>query len=169
MHKIAKTIVVALLTLLMFSAESMAQQNSVSGCVQVYDAIGQYLGVLIERGRLQDEVVVFIPGLNKFASIKQTTGDIESTNLTFEANGCAGTAYFAGGVDFIRKCNGKYYVGGTEAKNILRVSTELASGECLRWAPVYDKLADMFAATEIPESLLPFTLPVNLPLRYECP
>lgn len=168
MYRIAKTMGITLLLLFMFSAASIAQQNGVAGCVQVYDAIGQYLGVLLERGRLQDEVVVFIPGLNKFASIKQATGDIESTNLTFAANDCAGTAYFAGGVDFIRKCNGKYYVGGTEAKSIPRVSTELASGECLQWAPVYDKLADMFTATEIPESLIPFTLPVNLPLRYEC-
>lgn len=168
MYGIAKTMVITLLTLFAFSAASSDQQNSLSGCVQVYDAIGQYLGVLIERGRLQDEVVVFIPGLSKFATIKQSTGDIESTNLTFAANDCAGMAYFAGGVDFIRKCNGKYYVGGTEAKSIPRVSTELASGECLQWAPVYDKLADMFAAAEIPESVIPFTLPVNLPLRYEC-
>lgn len=147
--------------------QSMAQDNTASGCIHVYDAAGQYLGILVERGKMQDEVVIFIPGVNKFTSIKQTTGEIESTNLTFESNGCIGTPYFAGGVDFIKKCSEKYYVGGTEARNILRVSTQLTSGECLQWSPVYDKLMDMFASAEIPESIIPFTLPAGLPLRYE--
>jgi len=147
--------------------QSMAQDHAPCGCIHVYDASGQYLGILVERGKMQDEVVIFVLGINKFTTIKQTTGEIESTNLTFDSNGCFGTPYFAGGVDFIKKCNGKYYVGGTGTQSIQRVSTQLATGECLQWSPVYDKLMDMFAATEIPESIIPFTLPAELPLRYE--
>lgn len=146
--------------------QAMAQDNT-GGGIQVYDAAGQYLGILVGKGKMQDEAIIFIPGINKFTTIKQATGEIESTNLTFESNGCIGAPYVAGGVDFIKECNGKYYVGGTEARNILRVSTQLATGECLQWSPTYDKLMDMFAAIEIAEDIIPFTLPVGLPLRYE--
>jgi len=146
--------------------QALFAEGALAGCIQVYDASGQYLGLLVERGKMQDEAVVFIPGINKFAAIQQTTGEIESTNLTFETNGCIGTPYFAGGVDFIRQCNGKYYVGGAEKRNLPRVSTLIANGECLQWSSDFDKLADMFAATEIPESDIPFSLPVALPLRY---
>lgn len=144
-----------------------AQENDVPGNIQVYDASGQYLGVLLERGKMQDEVVIFVPGLGKFTTIKQTSGEIESTSLTYDSENCVGSPYFAGGVDFIRKCGGKYFLGGTEARNIPRVSTRIASGECLQWSPVYDKLTEMFEASEIPESSIPFTLPVALPLHYE--
>lgn len=153
--------------LAVISTPQVFAADSAASGIQVYDASGQYLGVLVERGKMQDEAVIFIPGINKFATIQQTTGEIESTNLTFESSGCVGTPYFAGGVDFIRKCNGKYYVGGAESRNILRVSTQLSNGECLQWTPIYDKLMEMFAATEISESVIPFTLPVALPLRYE--
>lgn len=144
-----------------------AQENDVAGSIHVYDASGQYLGVLLERGKMQDEVVIFIPGMGKFTAIKQTTGEIESTSLTYDSEDCVGTPYFAGGVDFIRKCGAKYYLGGAKARNIPRVSTQIASGECLQWSPVYDKLTEMFEASEIPESSIPFTLPVALPLHYE--
>jgi|GEM_PF-2398049 len=145
----------------------MAQENNMAGSIHVYDASGQYLGILLERGKMQDEVVIFIPGISKFTTIKQTTGEIESTNLTFDSEGCVGSPYFAGGIDFIRKCGGKYYLGGTKTRNILRVSTQIAGGECLQWSPVYDKLSEMFEASEIPESFIPFTLPIALPLHYE--
>ena len=146
---------------------AMAQNINVSGGIHIYDASGQYLGILVERGKMQDEVVIFIPSIGKFATIKQSSGRIESTNLTFDTEECVGVPYFAGGVDFIKECGGKYYVGGAKARNILRVSTQLASGECLQWSPIYDKLTEMFEAAEIPESSIPFTLPVALPLHYE--
>ncbi|MCK8603211.1 hypothetical protein [Desulfoferrobacter suflitae] len=150
-----------------FVFPAVAQETNTAGCIHVYDATGQYLGILVERGKMQDEAVVFIPGIGKFTTIKQTTGEIEATNLTFDSEGCVGVPYFAGGVDFIRKCGGKYYLGGSMARNIPRVSTQLTSGECLQWSPVYDKLTEMFEASEIAESYIPFTLPVALPLHYE--
>lgn len=135
--------------------------------IQVYDAAGQYLGVLVGRGKMQDDVMIFIPALHKFTTVKQSTGQIESTSLTFESPDCQGTAYLPGGVDTIYNCAGKYYVGGTRAHNILRTATQTYQGACVNWSPEYDKLADMFQAKDLAETEIPFTLPVALPLRYE--
>lgn len=143
----------------------LSQQGS--GGIQVYDAAGQYLGVLVGRGRMQDDVTIFIPGLHKFTTIKQSTGEIESASLTFESPDCKGTPYLPGGVDTIFSSAGKYYVGGKQAFDISRVATQTYTGSCVNWSPQYDKLADMFQAIEMPETEIPFTLPVTLPLHYE--
>ena len=159
------------------------------GPVHVYDADGQYLGILIDYlpdyqpnfvgivGQRLFLVQIFIPGHNKSTYINlretrsQTAGDILKVYIYYDDVGCTGNPYARISDIIVRDMNnGRFYYGVSPISNVLNINShtdpdypsgcsDYGSPNEFGVAPVLD--------LNIPEDQFPFSLPVALPLRYE--
>jgi len=62
------------------------------GGVHVFDANGQYLGILLGAGLSGGAIGVFVPTLSRSVTVGYT-GMVYSRELLFETNNCTGTPY----------------------------------------------------------------------------
>jgi hypothetical protein len=156
-----------------------------AGAINVFDTNNQYLGILIHNDPPPvrytpmaaelletNRVGIFIPSLNVRAYIDQLTGDIsKEVDLLFKSGDCAGTP-FVYAPDVLHAtssgANRKYYVGEGSpqsfvVKSFLNHWHEHATCE----EPTFTGTRKGFLATEVAQEVIPFTIPVSLPLRYE--
>ncbi len=127
--------------------------------IHVYDANGQYLGILMNHGG-GGFIQIFAPSIGKFINAM----DYEVVTLHYETNDCTGPPLVqAGATDHI------YYSGYFDKYYWLMPWEErtrhsyFTSGEC--FASDFGYLYN--PTVEIAPEELPFTLPLALPLTYE--
>jgi hypothetical protein len=153
------------------------------GPVRVYDADGQYLGILLslptERGRWVAEI--FIPSLNVAAIISENSGSgeiVSEGDVYFETINCPNNFgnFFLNDTPADKISTGiiyrfgnsppRYFYGSNPLKFSTNVwSTLYSTGDCHNQSGRGSN--EGYPATEILEADIPFNLPVALPLRYE--
>jgi len=129
--------------------------------VQVHDANGQYLGILVDAEPWGYTVGIFVPSLSKMIHIEGFKGDLvgPDEHVFYDNNTCSGTPYcdFRPSPDIILGVQGKYY-----SYDSVPTQLEIAWGRpgCSQrfWNVTLFKLKEF---TE----RFPFTLPVAFPLR----
>jgi len=137
--------------------------------IKVYDANGQYLGIVSSASSICGVISVYVPSISCIITLNTATGECDSGRLHFQTDDCTGTPYVdACGFYRITKIGEKYYIG----ERVTPIKTEMHSeldreGNCRPYdegniSPWYYVPAREISAEEIP-----FTLPVPLPLTFE--
>jgi hypothetical protein len=132
------------------------------GAVYVYDANGQYLGILMGLSNRID-LTIYRQDLKRFISIHQKSGEIEHANIYYENSDCTGQAYIDehAYVIFKSTIDGTYWT----ASNTAPIQATIMSG-----SSQHDDICHSYSAgtiTTVPaeQVILPFTVPVALPLN----
>ncbi|HDH05149.1 MAG TPA: hypothetical protein ENG75_01130 [Nitrospirae bacterium] len=132
--------------------------------ILVYDADGQYLGILAEG---EGNVTVYMPSIELFFIISTDGGINRWSFLYYESDNCTGQPYlyYRTAPELYYWNDGKYWQGEKVTPNRIYISSSLdVYGECKKYN--YVKLSGpMVPAIEAPPP--PFTLPVALPLSFE--
>jgi len=176
-----KSLIVFVISIFFFSAfaltETYAFRGHGSAGIKVYDADGQYLGLLDDSAsHLGAWVRVFVPSLSLsgFISIDKQTGETPASvinHLMFQSEDCTGTPYIRPGSTYdIMRFGEKYYTGTRIAPIELVVRSTLESEESYRPGcnkRFYPNPVMVVPAEEVPADSLPFTLPVTLPLEFK--
>ncbi len=165
-----KSLIVFVISVFLFSAlaltEAYASKNHEpqAAGIEVYDANGQYLGLLASPPS-----TVYVPSLSRFVNVSFLHGAISKTELYFQSYDCTGIPYISAyNSHFIEKSGEKYYTGAKTVPVEIEVHSHLSSylGDCFNypdyWYPTY-----VVPAEEVPADSLPFTLPVALPLEFK--
>jgi hypothetical protein len=121
--------------------------------LKVYDSNDQYLGLLVEGA---DGARIFLPNLNCLISLDHN-GNTDRDIIYFKSNDCTGQPYMTYWT-FARRNNNKFYCStGAPA--------ETFPGSALTDAGVCDGGPNntRYPAKEI---ILPFTIPVSVPLKF---
>ena len=140
------------------------------GCIKVYDAGDQFLGILSSPGGTA--VTIFMPDLKLFISLSKEGGGVPESVCTFcyESNDCTGQPYSSGKLDYVFKHqdDGKYYIMSSEKEEIQVNSRQHYLIEPIGCYPEPGNVRALYPVFEIQEKDIPFILPVGLPLRFEC-
>ncbi len=132
--------------------------------VLVYDAQGQYLGILVSQ---KDETAqIFVPQMKKTLEIDKASGWIAGAcpYLYYPSDDCTGPAYSQCSPDLIFTAADSTfrYIASGPPTDIFAGSVSIF-GYCA----TFRGIIDLRRAVEIPAANFPFTLPVTLPLKYQ--
>jgi hypothetical protein len=155
-----------------------------TGGIKVYDNNNQFIGYLLsypvqlQPSNVNDSVLVFIPGLNKFTLLSvssdlTTFGVFNFGGSVFYVNsGCSGTPLIAYDSNWLdQPIDGHYYTGGALEYN---GATNVSSGSyipygtepsCQNFSNSYSG-SPIYEAIEVPIGDIPFTLPIAAPLQF---
>lgn len=156
-----------------------------SGSFRVFDANGQFLGLLVGTGSLYGYETyqpmgsaykwdIYVPQMDAIVPIQQSTGDVPYSynDLLFSDKDCSGDIYMWTNKVLVRQAgkNGEHFYFGQGKPKTLRYGISVKSQDIynycssisLPWAKV-----PLYAATELTKDQIPFSLPVALPLRFE--
>ena len=156
---------------------------------KVYDANGQYLGILVSLNNT-NEALIYIPSLKaifgvnmSYLTINKDTGictcydlcDISEKGV-YKNNSCSGTTYVASGefvFPFIVESSNKLFL--IDPKNVetvradsVFVKTSFETCESLKSRELIENdFVNIVPLIPLSEDQLPFKLPIKLPLRLE--
>ena len=140
------------------------------GTVKVFDSNNQPLGIMLgyqpNSYLMEHYVVIYVSSLAKMVGISSSSGDIaDDTILFFNDTTCAGSPYIEPRASYsIIKHGTSYYTADYVAPSSVQINSVDVPGEgCFATDPELIPLVP--AQTIVP--ILPFTLPVILPLRFE--
>ena len=140
------------------------------GTVKVFDSNNQPLGIMLgyqpNSYFMEHYVVIYVSSLAKMVGISSSSGDIaDDTILFFNDTTCAGSPYIEPRASYsIIKHGTSYYTADYVAPSSVQINSVDVPGEgCFATDPELIPLVP--AQTIVP--ILPFTLPVALPLRFE--
>ena len=150
-------------------SNSLAPQDKAEPGPRVYDAKGQFLGIL--PSDLYGALSIYIPPLSKFIFISPDTGDVDpffpAVYLYFDGDNCTGIAYVDTNLRYQILKVGSYFI---KADNVAADCREIKSLSAPDWTG--GRQCRSYSATCIPvlpykEVTLPFPMPVTLPLYFE--
>ncbi len=143
------------------------------GGIKVFDANGQFLGMLLEPTSME----IFIPSLSRAVQIRVDNGDIAERIMGpawptipffFESSDCTGQIYLNASWSYrIFENGGEYYTGrhlapvGIQIKSIFMSMAKLPP-LCYQNDSVVPGLVPAIKISQ-----MPFTLPAALPFRFE--
>jgi len=136
---------------------------------RVYDAKGQFLGVL--PSDLLGAVSIYIPTLSKFIWLSSDSGDVDpffpAVYLYFDGINCTGTGYVNPSLRYQILKVGSHFVKtddvDADCKEIKSLSEPGWQGE----RPCRSYSANCIPVLPYKEVTLPFTMPVALPFYFE--
>jgi hypothetical protein len=133
--------------------------------IKVYDANGQFLGILLDQH--PDYLNVFIPSLLRNVPIDIGSGVIaEHGALLFETSNCTGSSYVGLTYQYsVFVLEGRYFTGEESISPILKsITSHRAEGGGVPACYPDNSSVLVVPAKEI---MLPFNAPVALPMRFE--
>ncbi len=148
---------------------ALAPQAKAETRPRVYDATGQFLGIL--PSDLYGVLSIYIPALSKFIFLSSDNGDVNpffpAVYLYFDGDNCTGNAYVDTSLRYQILKVGSYFI---KADDVAADCKEIKSLSAPEWTG--DRQCRSYSATCIPvlpykEVALPFTMPVALPLYFE--
>lgn len=148
--------------------------------IWVYDARGQYLGILVDfwespGGPLELFDALFLPNLGEVIRIDLETGHIEARRVLFKTKDCTGRPYLQakGRTNLVFRAAGscppgRYFKGSSPPERVTIGSSLSCTTDGQEACRSQDSVElQAVEAVEIPSEDIPFAEPVALPLRYE--
>jgi len=136
------------------------------GAIDVYDANGQYLGILVNTDNGVN-TTFYIPSVYSTLTLNNLEGSVGAigftVNLLFENDDCTGQPYVPIQMQLMIFVNGSKFYKASATPPVVNFgynSYRSTGGDC----SVYTDTTTSIAAEEV---TLPFTLPVALPLGFE--
>jgi hypothetical protein len=132
--------------------------------VKVYDSDGQHLGILLGSGYSIDNIDIYLPSIKKLIAMRTDDGDIAPVIFFFESNDCSTQPYVGSSTQYrVQRHSGLYYTGAMNVPIKMRAYS-YKRGEDESVCGFTDTYLYGIEAVEV---ILPFTVPVALPLFFE--
>jgi len=150
-------------------SNSVAPQAKVEPGPRVYDANGQFLGIL--PNDLYGALSIYIPALSKFIFLSSDNGDVDpffpAVYLYFDGDNCTGNTYVDTSLRYQILRVGSSFI---KADDLAADCKEIKSLSAPEWSG--GRQCRSYSAACIPllpfrEVNVPFTMPVALPLYFE--
>lgn len=133
-----------------------------ASAVSVYDASGQYLGILMGLSDRID-LTIYREDLKRLIGIDQKSGEIKEANLYYESSNCTGQAYIDEHAYTIFKStmyDGTYWTASNTAPMQITIKSGTYDGMCHSFPP------GLWTTVPAEQVIPPFTVPVALPLDF---
>jgi hypothetical protein len=150
-------------------SDVVAPQTEAAPGPQVYDASGQFLGVL--PSDFYGSLSIYIPTLSRFFSISSDDGDVDPLNpavyLYFDGENCTGNGYVDTSLRYQVMKVGTIYIRADDATADCMAIKSLSGPSWDGGRQCRTYTGSCVHALPYKEVSLPFTMPVALPLNFE--
>ena len=150
-------------------SNSAASQANAEPEPRVYDANGQFLGIL--PNDLYGAISIYIPMLSKFISLSSDNGDVDpffpAVYLYFDGDNCTGNAYVDTNLRYQVMKVGTIFIKADDVAAECQEIKSLSAPEWTGGRQCRSYPTDCIPVLPYKEVTLPFNVPVALPLYFE--